>query len=126
VRITIAILTALVWTNGSWAADSSGKFRSGGGVGSSPCPAFLNALATGRQLGGAAGAKVIDPYLQYVLGFQTGFNFEAEGVYDIFGSLPDYNVLYAIEPWCTQNPDKPFSNGLLDLANNLRKKLKQN
>jgi hypothetical protein len=64
----------------------------------------------------------------YVAGFQTGFNSEADGIHDIFEALggDPFQVLYAIEPWCAQNPDKNFANALLDLAIRLRAKAKRN
>jgi hypothetical protein len=88
-------------------------------------------MATARQNGGlstVAGIKIIDPFGSYVLGFQTGFNSEAEGVYDIFkslGSNPTVSALYAIEPWCASNPSKKFSDGLLNLAGKIRTAIKR-
>jgi hypothetical protein len=107
------------------AADARG-FMMGGGVGMLGCPQFLNAMSTARQKGGLgsiSGIREIDAYAHYVLGFQTGFNSEAEGIYDIFQSLgdnPAISVLYAIEPWCASNPGKKFSDGLLVLSLKLR------
>jgi hypothetical protein len=107
------------------AADDRG-FMKGGGIGMLGCPQFLNAMTTARQKGGLAsisGVREIDAYASYVLGFQTGFNSEAEGIYDIFQSLgdnPAVSALYAIEPWCASNPGKKFSDGLLVLSLKLR------
>jgi hypothetical protein len=86
-------------------------------------------MATARQKGGvasAAGTQEIVAYADYVLGFQTGFNSEAEGIYDIFesfGSNSAFRVLYAIEPWCATHPDKNFATALLVLAQSLRDKI---
>jgi hypothetical protein len=105
--------------------DANG-FIKGGGVGMVRCPQFLNAMATARQNGGMgtlAGVKLMQGYMMYVAGFQTGFNSQADGVYDIFSSLGDDavdSVLYAVEPWCASNPGKTFSDGLLDLASKLQ------
>jgi hypothetical protein len=55
----------------------------------------------------------------YLLGFETGFNSEAEGVYDIFETLgpePSLQALYAIEPWCASNPDKTFGKAVIALS----------
>jgi hypothetical protein len=107
------------------AGDARG-FMKGGGVGMEGCPQFLNAMATARQRGGlttGSGLREVDAYASYVLGFQTGLNSEADGVYDVFktlGSNPGVSALYAIEPWCASNPGKTFSDGLLDLALKLR------
>jgi hypothetical protein len=57
--------------------------------------------------------------------FQTGFNSEAEGIFDIFKSLgadPTLNALYAIEPWCASNPDEKFADAVLALSSTLRRK----
>ena len=101
----------------------------GGGVGSVSCPDFLNAMAAARKKGGltsVAGLREIAPYQYYVSGFQTGFNSEANGVYDIFESLghdaPD-RVLSETEPWCASHPDQTFAVALLALAQSLRDKL---
>jgi hypothetical protein len=114
------------------ASDTKKGMFVGGGVGAEVCPVFLNAMATARQRGGAstsAGLLVVTGYVHYVLGFQTGFNSEAEGIYDIFASLgPDaaFNVLYAVEPWCAKHPAEKFGNALLVLAYQLREKAKGN
>jgi len=83
-------------------------------------------MAIARQKGGLQtpdGVRETYGYAMYVLGFQTGFNSEAEGVFDIFsalGSVPSDKVLYAIEPWCASHPDKKFSQAVLALAGTLR------
>jgi hypothetical protein len=125
VLIAVAMATALI-AGPSVARDRNGNFIVGGGVGALGCPEFLNAMATARQKGGArslAGVNEIAAYQYYVGGFETGFNSEAEGIYDIFASLgtdPTLKALYAIEPWCANNPDKTFGTALLVLAAKLR------
>jgi hypothetical protein len=112
--LTIFVTLALAVPDAS-AADAQNLFKTGGGVGAVKCPEFLNVMADARQRGGVAtvgGVNAVTAYLHYVLGFQTGFNAEAEGVYDIFAGLGDnagIKALYAIEPWCASNPDKNFS-----------------
>jgi hypothetical protein len=117
-------------------ADANNRFRMGGFVGGLPCPQFLNAMATMRQQGGvntqgsistSAAATTLSPWIGYAAGFQTGFNSEAKGVYDIFASLGDVsaqliNVLYATESICGQNPKLSFSEALLTLASRIRPK----
>jgi hypothetical protein len=92
-------------------------------------PDYLNAMATARKRGGlmsVAGLREIAPYQYYVSGFQTGYNSEADGVYDIFESFghdaPD-RVLSEIEIWCASHPDQTFPIALLALAQSLRDKL---
>jgi hypothetical protein len=57
-----------------------------------------------------------------VTGFQTGFNSQVDGVYDIFASIDGDPVkaLYAIEPWCAAHPEAKFGNAVLNLADTLR------
>jgi hypothetical protein len=107
------------------ARDANG-FIVRGGAGGVGCPAFLNAMATARQKGGlrtVAGIQETSGYEMYLLGFETGFNSEAEGVYDIFETLgpePSLQALYAIEPWCASNPDKTFGKAVIALSVRLR------
>ena len=108
------------------AADVKRGFLMGGGVGGLRCTDFMNAMATARLRGGLSsieGIKFIDPYSHYVLGFQTGFNYEASGVYDIFegfGVSPALNVLIAVEVRCAKNPTEKFSEALLVTTESLR------
>ena len=126
--IVPALAMIVLFGNAAAARDERG-FWTGGGVGSVSCPDFLNAMAMARKKGGltsVAGLREIAPFKYYVSGFQTGFNSEADGVYDIFESLghdtPD-RVVSAIEPWCASHPDQTFASGLLALAQSLRDKL---
>jgi hypothetical protein len=109
------------------AADLSGQYFVGGGVGGLPCTQFLNAMAEARQEGGLtsiAGADRINVWANYVLGFETGYNFAMVGVRDIFsafGPSPANDVLYGIEPWCQHNPTARFGKALVIFAEGLRK-----
>jgi hypothetical protein len=129
ISLTVAVLVVLVLIGQQTTARDANGFWVGGGVGMLKCPDFLNAMATARQKGGiesAVGGREIVPYADYVLGFQTGFNSEAEGVYDVFESFgtsrTPFLVLYAIEPWCASHSDKTFATALLVLAQSLRNK----
>jgi hypothetical protein len=116
-----------VLTSSAVERDANG-FWMGGGVGGLGCPEFLNAMATARQKGGLrsfAGVRETSPFENFLSGFQTGFNSEAEDIFDIFkplGTDPTLNALYAIEPWCVSNPDKKFADAVLALAFTLRSK----
>ena len=124
---TSAIIVLL--GNAAAARDDRG-FRMGGGVGAVSCPDFLNAMATARKKGGltsVAGLREIAPYQYYISGFQTGYNSEADGVYDIFESLGNDDasdrVLSELELWCASHPDQTFAIALLAIAQSLRDKL---
>ena len=127
---TILFTSAIIVLLGNTAVARNDRgFWIEGGVGSASCPDFLNAMATARTKGGvtsAAGLREVAPYRYYVSGFQTGYNSEADGVYDIFESLghdaPD-RVLSEIETWCTGHPDQTFAVALLAVAQSLRDKL---
>jgi hypothetical protein len=128
----LALIVCLFgWLDTSLASDEKGGFIIGGGVGFLGCPQFLNAMATMRQSGGSnkiEGVKIISPFVMYVAGFRTGFNSEAQGIFDVFKALgedAEVNALYAIEPWCAKNPDKNFATGLLVLGGTLRKNARQ-
>jgi hypothetical protein len=127
-RLFIPTLAAIALLASPTVARDANGFWMGGGVGGLGCPEFLNAMATARQKGGlrsTAGVRETGAYENYVSGFQTGFNSEAEGIFDIFKSLgadPTLNALYAIEPWCASNPDKNFSDAVLALSSTLRRK----
>lgn len=109
----------------AWARDKDGNFQIGGGVGAVNCPQFLDIVAQARQSGGTKtvqGVTLLNPFLQYVLGFQTGFNLMNPEIYDVFAKLgddPAGSALFAIEPYCQQHPDKRFGQGLLWLAGTL-------
>jgi hypothetical protein len=116
---TLTILGLLLLSANVYATDKQGRFTAGGGAGSVSCPMFLDDMATARQLGSlktADGLRQIDGYVNYALGFQTGFNLMALGIVDIFAKVKDVNLLFAIEPWCKDHPDKNFSDGVIALA----------
>jgi hypothetical protein len=108
------------------AADSSGQYLVGGGVGGLPCTRFLNAMAEARREGGLtsiAGVNRINDWVEYVVGFETGYNYATPGVRDIFsafGPSPAFDVLYGIEPWCQRNPTELFGHALVVFAEGLR------
>lgn len=85
-----------------------------------------------RQRGGvssSAGVGAIGHFQMYVLGFQTGYNLAADGVYNVFGSLGEdagISVLFTIEPWCAKHPEALFDDALFDLLKTLRENAKGN
>ena len=119
------ILIAFIATTAQ-GADKNGNYKIGGGVGVMKCPEFLDVMATHRQLGGMnteSGAVAVNPEIEYVLGFQTGFNLVSTSGLDIFQKISPsegVNALYAIEPYCQQHPDKNFGQALIWLATYLR------
>jgi hypothetical protein len=126
-EVLVLIVIACVGSSRLLAADLSGQYLVGGGVGALPCTQFLNAMAEARQEGGltsVAGADRIKVWANYVLGFETGYNFAMVGVRDIFGAFgrsPANDILYGIEPWCRHNPTAHFGEALVIFAEGLRK-----
>lgn len=123
----LALMVIICATPRLMAADVSGQFIVGGGIGILPCTQFLNAMAEARQKGGltsTAGLYIVNPWESYVLGFQTAYDFAVPGVRDIFnafGPSPANDVLYGIEPWCQKNPTMHFGDALIIFAEKLRK-----
>jgi hypothetical protein len=121
-RVAAIALALVMAAAPAWARDKTGNFMIGGGVGGIHCPEFLDAVAQARQAGGfktVAGVNLLNPFVQYVLGFETGFNLINTEVYDVFANLgddPGGSAIYAIEPYCQQHPDKRFGDGVLWLA----------
>jgi hypothetical protein len=65
------------------------------------------------------GVKEIDGYMEYVLGFQTGYNMMASGTYDIFAKLQDFDPLFVIEAWRKDHATMTFGRGVIALAEKL-------
>lgn len=130
-RTAIVILCLLsIASNSAPAADKNGNFMMGGGVGGLRCPSFLNEMTSAREAGGVhstEGVNHVAPWLAWVEGFSTGYNYKAPGVFSIFAPLeegPDagFAVLFAIEPWCRDHPSAKFSEAVLALANQMHNK----
>ena len=119
----VAVILGLSLSHG---ADSQGRFVAGGGVGDLGCIDFLDATATARQQSRFETLPVgstINLFMQYVLGFTTGFNMSKDGVSHIFRSFGQNHglkVLLAIEPWRARNPTKSFDEALFHIVWMLR------
>jgi hypothetical protein len=135
-RAVLIVAALLAVSSSAYGVDANGHFQGGAGVGSITCPKFLDAMAYARQRGGNTtmeGAKVYDPYWEFLAGFQTAFNLLAPGVYDVWAPLGKqdgkrdaiHNGLYVIEAWCVKNPEKEFYEGVIELARSMHEKLNQ-
>lgn len=126
--LTIAFLST--WVQNAGAADTQGRYMAGGGFGSTTCPQFVDAMARARQAGGVSsphGVNAITNFMNYVLGFQTGYNLMSNGVFDIFAKIDvqHFDALFAIEAWCKDHPAAKFSDGVIALADKLAEKERQ-
>jgi hypothetical protein len=126
VRWSSASLFVLAILSTQALARTDKGLMTGGGVGKSSCPEFLDSMATARQRGGLesyAGVPVINPFIEYIAGFQTGYNLGAPGVYDVFetlGEKPVSKALFTIEAWCSKHPEADFDDGIFDLLRTLQ------
>ncbi len=117
------LIITLLFSSNVFAFDESGEYVIGGGVGSIPCKMYNPVLTRARLAGGInspAGAKIINGYMNYVLGFQTGHNVSHEGGRDIFekfGETPTNKLLPLIAKWCKENPEENFGNAVVAVTN---------
>jgi hypothetical protein len=122
---TWGILLALVATT-AVGYDEQGRFMRGGGAGSISCLQFTSDMVRAQVAGGLhqpRGVAITDPYVMYVLGFQTGYNLAALRMFDLFakwGDNPSDRALFWINDWCQKNTSKVFDDGIVALALTLR------
>ena len=116
-----AALLLLVLAHNADAADK-GAFMLGGGVGSLPCTKFLDDMQTARARGGirsTEGVNLISPFMMYVAGFQTAYNYKTSGiknVFDRYSSDQGFGELIALEKECSNSPNLKFAEALLVFA----------
>ena len=126
--LSLIAITCLCVPTLSVAADKSGEYITGGGVGSVQCSQFVHDMEEARKAGGlhsAAGTSIISVWSEYVVGFQTGYNYVAPGVRDIFapfGSSPSIDVLEKVEPWCQKHPSEIFGVALVNFVKTIEPK----
>ena len=113
------LLITLFFTTNAFAFDKKGEYITGGGVGSISCSMYislLNRAELSGGLGSIAGINIINAYMNYTLGFQTGYNPSHLGkkdVFEKFGTPPTNKILPLVGEWCEKNLDKNFGNGLV-------------
>ncbi len=107
----------------AYAADKEGNFIRGGGVGGVNCSTFISVMTQAQLDGGLTslgGADKINPYANYITGFQTGYNLAHPTTHDIFkkvgGASPTNKALFWIEDWCRNNPQELFGEAVIALA----------
>lgn len=120
------MVVVVITSQPALAATDQG-FMTGGGVGSVSCPDFVDAMALARQRGGIkspGGVQVVHQFIQYVLGFRTGFNMAWPGVYDAFAPMGNEDVgnksIVYIESWCANHPASGFDDGIFELLKTLK------
>lgn len=110
-----------------------GHYKGRAGVGSARCTDLLGVMATARQHGGLnsdRGLAHVSRYVHYLNGFMSAYNAAMSTVvpspqnrpYNAFSALgepPAVHALYAIEPWCAENPGAQFEDAILALFNRL-------
>lgn len=100
------------------AAPAPQGYIVGGGLGTTDCPAFVEALGQARtQKAGATGyAGEIHGFAMYVSGFQTAYNLQTPETCDIFSGWNNTQVLDWLEKYCRANPKERFGAGVIALA----------
>lgn len=84
------------------------------------CPVYVNAVAAARQMGltTAKGLGHVNEFVQYALGFYTGYTSVADNVWDILAEIRGDNMHIAIitmlYPYCQSYPTDDFDNALFD------------
>jgi len=127
---SLIAITCLCVPTSSVAADKSGEYITGGGVGSVQCSQFVHDMEEARKAGGLrspAGTSIISAWSEYVVGFQTGYNYAAPGVRDIFapfGASPSIDVLDKVDAWCQQHPSEIFGVALVNFVRTMEPKPK--
>lgn len=100
------------------AVDKSGKFVSGGGVGGHSCPFFISIMDEAKKhgLGSRKYALGISAQMNYILGFQTGYNLQANDTCDIFGGYELDQIFAWLYKYCQDNSLEKFGGAVVSLS----------
>lgn len=100
------------------AADAAGIVWIGGGAGGVECPSFVSVMERARAagLGTVEYVSQTQGFMNYVVGFQTGYNMQTPNTCDIFAHVSSDQVLAWAENWCRANPLLKFGGGMIALA----------
>jgi hypothetical protein len=114
----------MMWlTVPAWGADASGSFAMGGAVGSVKCPQFVAVMEKARSVGidSPGSMHVTWDYMNYIFGFETGYNAAKPDTFDIFPDATDgpYPLFAWIENYCRSNTKSNFADGVVALAEEL-------
>ena len=116
----LILIVSLATASLAHAADQTGNFWRGGGVGGVACPKFVATMERARSLGidSPAYAHETQGYIMYILGFRTGYNMSATDTCDIFSGEEDdlYPLLAWSENWCRAHSESKFSEAVIALA----------
>src|SRR5262249_9088167 len=119
----VVLLSIVFSSNAVNGYDRDGNFMRGGGVGGVTCSGFTSVFKRTQAAGGMRtleGTSNINAYTSYVLGFQTGYNAAAPGVFDILGRVggpsPGETALTWLNMWCENNPGERFAEAVVALA----------
>lgn len=102
----------------AYAADETGRFVTGGGVGEESCVTFVAAMESARRYKYHSieyWAKITS-YVSYASGFQTGVNLEWQGRQDVFDGLTIDDVLAKLEGICRDRPSLKYFGALYVLS----------
>ena len=115
-KLVFAGTVILFWLQSQmFAADETGRYYDGGGIGATPCVEFVSAMEAARRhtYRSVSYWKEIDGYVSYVAGFWTGFNYGWRGRQNIFDGWGIEEILGKLEGVCRENPNAQFHHSLV-------------
>ena len=100
------------------AVDKSGKYMQGRGVGGHSCPFFISIIDEAKKHGLGLHEYLIGTAAQmnYILGFQTGYNLQANDTCDIFGGYEVDQMFAWLYKYCQDNPLEKFGGAVVSLS----------
>ena len=100
------------------AADSTGRYFTGGGVGSIECPSFVGDMeqAKANGVGSQHYVRTLNGYIMFVAGFQSAYNMQTPSTCDIFPKISMNQALAWVENYCKREPLRTFASGVAELA----------
>jgi hypothetical protein len=115
-RAALVACAGLIRAATSIAASSAASFDPG----QASCPSFI---AVKQPSTTAPDMAALEPYRQYLLGFEKGYSWQAPAPIDVFAVLGDPpldKALDAIAAWCVVNQQGTFADGLKSVVRKMR------
>lgn len=103
----------------SLAADTSGVFWMGGGVGATTCPVFVRVMDSVKGASNLEYVKNTQGFTMFLSGFQTAYNSQTAVTCDIFHRVNFDQALAWVDNFCRQNPLSNFGSAVVALGDEL-------
>lgn len=100
------------------AVGKSGKFMQSGGVGGHSCSFFISIMDAARKHGLGSHEYLLGTanQINYILGFQTGYNLQANDTCNILGGYEVDQMFAWLYKYCQDNPLEKFSGAVVSLS----------